>query len=71
MIIDNCHNWKDIVYLKTDDAQLERMVVGFKVYPGNILYMLACGTECTHHYDFEITVEKSFAGIAPNAVEND
>lgn len=47
----------DIVYLKTDPDQLERIVSGKIARPGAILYELSCGTMLSNHYDFEITEE--------------
>ena len=71
MIIDNCHNIGDTVYLKTDDEQKERLITCLKMYPNCVTYVLSCGEMITEHYDFEISTEKSLVGITRNAVEND
>jgi hypothetical protein len=46
----------DIVYLKTDPDQLERIVTGKLLRPGGVtLYELCCGIGVSIHYDFEIS----------------
>ena len=49
------YDFGDIVFLKTDPDQRERIVVGWTERPGVILYDLACGTDYSTHYEFEIT----------------
>jgi hypothetical protein len=44
----------DIVYLKTDPDQSARIVVQIILTPGAALFTLACGSEFSNHYDFEI-----------------
>lgn len=51
-------NIGDIVYLKTDKDQSERMVTGIMIRPNNIIYCLMCCTSETWHYGMEITKEK-------------
>ena len=59
IIIDAKYEIGQIVYLKTDKEQLERVVFGY-FYDGTLLlYRLACGTDISQHYDFEMTAEKS------------
>lgn len=48
----------DIVYLKTDEMQQERMVRGILIRPDGILYELIQGAYESIHYAFEITKEK-------------
>jgi hypothetical protein len=48
----------DIVYLKTDKEQLERMVTGYNVRNTNIAYYLSAGITETMHYSFEISKDK-------------
>ena len=60
MMIENKYDFKQIVYLVTDDEQLPRMVTCIKIFPNDILYGLSCGTIETSHYEFEISLEKSF-----------
>lgn len=60
MRIENEYNIEDVVFLKTDPDQLERIVTGITVRPGNtILYEVACETEETSHYGFEISRQKA------------
>jgi len=51
---------EQIVYLKTDPDQHERIVTEYKVGRNFILYCLSCGTEFTSHYAFEISKEKKY-----------
>ena len=66
MIIVTEFEFGDIVYLKTDPDQNQRMVVGFDARPGFMVVMLASGTNTTSHYPIEISKEKdySMSGIA-------
>ena len=57
MVVDNRFDFGDIVYLKTDPDQRQRIVFAIKVYKSDILYELACGTTTSMHYDFEISKE--------------
>lgn len=47
-----------IVYLKTDPEQLERIITQIAMRPGDYLYSLVCGVEESFHYDFEFSEEK-------------
>lgn len=58
MLIDNKFTIGQMVYLKTDPEQPQRMVTGFVIRKNIILYELCSGTVDTTHYDFEISVEK-------------
>lgn len=59
IVIDNKFEKGEVVYLKTDKDQLPRMVYGFDICGSlnEIIYRLACGTQISNHYDFEITRE--------------
>ncbi len=57
MVIDNKYELQQIVYLKTDTAQMERVIVGILVTTG-VQYQLAGGDRTTWHYDFEISETK-------------
>ena len=48
----------DIVYLKTDRDQFERIVTGYCIRKSGISYELALGSVTSWHFDFEISVEK-------------
>lgn len=59
MVIDNKYNIGDIVYLVTDMEQLARIITGITVYPAGIQYEVFCNTQISHHYDFEMSLEKN------------
>jgi len=60
IILDNQFDFFDIVYLKTDDEQLSRVITQISVTPsGAILYELTCGVQASEHYEQEIVPEKS------------
>lgn len=58
MIIDPKFEIGQSVFLKTDTDQKERLVYSYVVYGTHIIYRLACGSEGSDHYDFEISEEK-------------
>ncbi len=60
MMIDNEYEVGDIVYLKTDEEQLQRIVSGIDIRPGVLIYRVSCGIVDSSHYDFEMTREKSY-----------
>lgn len=60
ILLDNKYNIGDIVYLKTDPDQIERMITAIQLNANGIIYRLVCGTTETWHYDIEINVEKVF-----------
>ncbi len=61
MIINNKFQIEDIVYLKTDADQKQRIVTALLVRPGgSYSYELSCGTEAKWFYEFEISAEKDF-----------
>lgn len=45
----------EIVYLKTDLEQLERLITCVNFRPSGVLYTLQQGTNETIHYEIEIT----------------
>lgn len=49
----------DIVYLKTDKEQLERMIYGYTIFPTHIVYNLAQGQDTSGHFNFELTDHKA------------
>lgn len=58
MLINNKFKRGDIVYLVTDPEQKRRIVRYITVFDENdIQYSLACGTEFSENYDFEISKE--------------
>jgi hypothetical protein len=48
----------DIVFLRTDPEQNERMITRFMVSKPSIEYEVVCGTEVSLHYGFELSKEK-------------
>lgn len=50
----------DIVFLKTDPEQNERMVTEIRVRQNSILYSLSCGTTDSQHYEIEISTNKKY-----------
>lgn len=68
MFINNKYEIEDIVFLKTDIEQMERMIVEIEVLPNqHLLYKLSCGTQFTTHYECELSKDrvqnKSIAGF--------
>lgn len=60
MIIENKYNIGDIVYLRTDGDQCERLITAIQIVPNGLIYRLVKDTVETWHYDFEISFEKNF-----------
>lgn len=55
------HDFADIVFLKTDPEQNERIVTELILKPtGAVLYGLSCGSTDSSHYGFEIITHKDF-----------
>ena len=58
--ISNVFDIGEIVFLRTDDEQRERIVTGILIKgDGSVIYSLACGVMETEHYGFEITKDKT------------
>lgn len=56
-----------IVYLKTDDEQLERICIGYSIRPNHlVVYDLQNCEKSTSHYDFEISSEKDVLKTSTN-----
>ena len=60
MTIITAFDLGDIVYLKTDSDQRERMVTAFFVRQGSICYYLACGEGESYHYELEISTDRDW-----------
>lgn len=61
MLINNEYGIEEIVYLKTDPEQKERIVYNIILFPNNsLMYSLTCGESTTSHYGFEISREKAY-----------
>lgn len=59
MVIDNKYNIGDLVFLKTDQDQLARMVICISLTSNGISYELASGAISTSHYELELSKEKN------------
>lgn len=55
MIIQNKFNQEQIVYLKTDVDQRQRMVTAICIRGNNITYELSFGDRATWHQEIEIS----------------
>ena len=43
------------VYLKSDDEQLKRLIIGVEIYPDkSYVYKLACGERSGYHFEIEM-----------------
>lgn len=59
MIINSKYNIGQVVYLRTDTEQKERLVTGIDIRQGYILYQLTYIDSVSYHYDFEIESERN------------
>lgn len=67
MVIDNKFELGDMVYLKTDPDQRERIVSKISVLPNGLLaYELSHNTSTSMHYNFEISLEKNIVLTTTN-----
>lgn len=58
MIITTEHSIGDLVFVKTDEEQKERMVTEISIKsPNFVLYLLSYGVQHSWHSDLEITKE--------------
>jgi hypothetical protein len=51
---------EDVVYVKTDDKQLPRIVQGYWVGKKDVRYQVALNETTTYFYEFELSKEKGF-----------
>lgn len=56
----------DIVYLKTDRDQHERIITEMWIRPGQVMYYLMEETLGSWHYSFEISKEKDIVKSISN-----
>jgi hypothetical protein len=60
-MIEPTYDIGDMVYIKTDIDQHQRIVTAIIVCPAkDLLYELCCGTVSSKHYDFELSKEKNY-----------
>lgn len=68
MIITTTYNLGDIVFVKTDDEQRERMITEISIKsPNFVLYLLSCGVNNSWHNEFEFDSEISLKTKFKNA----
>ena len=53
-------NLGDLVFLKTDPDQKQRMITKISITPDGIYYNLNCGVEESPHYSIEITSDRDW-----------
>lgn len=58
--IEIVYNIGEKVYLITDTEQSPRLVTGISVRRTSTIYELSKGSDCSSHYDFEISKEPNF-----------
>lgn len=49
---------KDVVFLKTDKEQLERIVYSIDITENTVMYWIVQGTTASKHYGFEMSNNK-------------
>lgn len=59
MIYESKYNLGDIVYLKTDKEQNQRMITSISIRPLGCAYELSISTVTSWHYDFEFSYEEN------------
>lgn len=57
---DHTINFKigEIVFLRTDIDQRERLVTSILIRPTGLMYKLSFGSKSSYHYDFEISKKR-------------
>lgn len=58
MIVNTKYNFGDIVFLKTDPDQFERMITKIIICQECIIYGVNMGSVFSEHYDFELSSQK-------------
>jgi len=67
LIIENKFDLGELVYLKTDEDQKQRMVTRITIgLDGSIIYYLTLGTLISEHYEKEISAEKNTLATTTN-----
>lgn len=59
MKFESKYDLGQIVYLKTDIDQRERIITQIKFDPTGCIYKLALCTEETYHFDIEISTQRN------------
>lgn len=64
MLIFNKFDIGQIVYLRTDEDQMPRIITEISIRHDNFLvYQLSCGTVNSFHYEMEISEEKNILSM--------
>ena len=58
--VNNEFSIKDVVFLKTDPQQYDRIVTGIIVRNREVTYELMSETEASEHFDYEISATKIY-----------
>jgi hypothetical protein len=58
MLIESKYNIGQIIFLKTDPEQKERMLTQISITSEGMRYCLSCGTSDSWHYEIEILAER-------------
>lgn len=59
MVIDNKFEIGQMVYLKTEEEQLPRIITCIIVDMGSVMYELINCTTTSCHYEFELSLERN------------
>lgn len=57
MKINNAFNFGDILFLKTDHDQKERILTGINITPNGITYRVSEGINESYHFEIELSRE--------------
>lgn len=60
MTIKTKYDIEQVIYLKTDEDQRERIITAITIRPLGVIYEVCCGTCTSSHYDFEMSTDKNY-----------
>ncbi len=66
MVIQNEHNIGDLVYLKTDPYQTQRLVTAIVIHMYGLVYELSIGEETSYNEAFEISTKRNIELLEEN-----
>ena len=55
---DSAYQIGETVYLMTDPEQLKRIVTGYSLRPGGLMYEVSHADYTSMHYEFELSPDK-------------
>jgi hypothetical protein len=68
VIIETPYNFGDVVFIKTDEEQKERMITEICVKsPSLLVFQLTHGVTCSWHYEYEFETEINVATKIKNS----